>query len=280
MFLTKSIISFLLLGLVHASVSSYPCRMIHGYCYLTGIKVSKENPEFTITHDSEHLIEAVQIENSALPVLTNVVCDQFPDIFTLNLKISGVENIALDALKSCKALKGFQSWDNPIKSLDENLFQHSLKLRHLAITNSSLTELPKDIFENLKELTHLFLPNNHLSYDNPKAFKGLENLEELQLHSNELLDLDPHAFLMYLPKLKKISLNDNDFFCGRLVQIIDEFKRKGIEVDSVVKTKRSRTVGTSTVEGNICIASQEDYTRIIETKKGMIPQVSAHHQFS
>lgn len=270
----------LLLSSCIATPPSYTCQLMYGYCTLTGIQVTKEHPEFTINFDSPHPVEAIQIEDSHIPLLTSQICDAFPNIMTLNLHNAGVEAIDKNALKSCTSLKGFQSWNNPIKSLDNDPFQHSVDLRHLSITNSSLKETPVGVFDNLRQLIYLKLANNHLSFDNPGAFRNLEKLEELELCSNELLDMDASQFITNLPNLKKIYLSDNDFLCDRLVQIIDEFKRKGILVDSTVKTARARTVAVGHEEANICIASRDDYLQIIEakTKKGEIPPRSPQHQ--
>lgn len=270
----------LLLDLSVATSPSYTCQSMYGYCTLSGIEVTKENPEFTINFDSPHPVEAIQIDNSNMPLLTSQICDAFPNIMTLNLNNAGVEVIDVDALKSCTSLKGFQLWNNPINSLDKDVFLRSDDLRHLSIMNSSLKELHEEVFDHLRQLTHLQLTNNRLSFDNPMAFKNLKKLEVLQLYSNELLDMDELKFMMYLPNLKKIYLSDNDILCDRLFQIMEEFKSKGIIVDSTVKTARTRAVAVGNEEGNICIASRDDYLQIIETKskKGEIPPVSPHHQ--
>lgn len=259
---------------------SYHCQLSYGYCTLTGITVTKERPEFTINFSSSHPIEAIQIEDSFIPLLTSQICDTFPDIVTLNLNNVGIEVIEKDALKKCTSLKGFQSWNNPLQTLDTHTFNHTVELRHLSITNSSIKELPEHVFDHLRQLRHLSLVNNHLSFDNPLVYKNLNKLEVLELYSNELLDLDDQAFVTYLPNLKKIYLNDNDFLCDRLVQIIEVFKNKGVLVDSTIKVLRDRTVTVGNEEGNICIASQEDYLKIIETKtkKGEIPPLSSHHR--
>lgn len=279
--ITAASILLLLWPLTCATVPpSYSCQLFYGQCTLTSITVTKEHPEFTINFNSPHPVDAVKIVDSTIPLLTNNVCDTFPEIVNLGLHDAGLAVITKDALKRCTSLKGLTILNNPIQTLDQSVFNGLSDLRFVTIANSLIKQLPLGVFDNLRELRFLGLGNNHLSYDNPEVFKNLDKLEVLELYSNELLDLDVLKFVTYLPRLKKIHLNDNDFLCDRLVQIIEEFKNKGITVESELQTPRPRTVTVGDEDGNICIASRDNYLKIIETKtkKGEIPSASSHHQ--
>lgn len=93
----------------------------------------------------------------------------------------------------------------------------------------SMEEIKEGAFQGCKNVCYLSLHNNNLMQLDGNVFKGLSNLKELRLYSNHLFDLGVENLLQHTPILSKIGLNDNNFKCSRITEILNLLKAKNIE---------------------------------------------------
>ncbi|HHG86538.1 MAG TPA: leucine-rich repeat domain-containing protein, partial [Bacteroidetes bacterium] len=140
-------------------------------------------------------------------------------------KVSWIACESVGNLGAWKGLANVQQIDliGKVKGLDELLekARFSLRLKHLALHNMSLSGLPKSIFQ-LDQLKTLDLTGNQLATLSD-AFGKFKNLERLILVDNNFSTIP--EVLKRLPKLKWVD------FYGNPIQFSDEDRHwlKGLE---------------------------------------------------
>ncbi|XP_063959303.1 toll-like receptor 7 [Lytechinus pictus] len=97
--------------------------------------------------------------------------------------------------------------DNPIVSVDPDVIA-SLRVRWLAIGNSSISGIYSKAFTGLESLKHLDLSDNSITKLDPDLMKGLWKLETVDLSGNSLVYLDSDVFSNN-PYLSRLILSRN-----------------------------------------------------------------------
>lgn len=231
------------------------CEMEEKMCVLRNLVLEKADLEWEPTiGDSQNSsdIEEIRFENCSIPILTNIICQTFPDLKIIYLQGQSVEHVNADAFEECTNLTQIWLNGNKIQQLDKNVFQSTIQLKSLNLYQNYLKDLPEQIFDNLLDLEVLELFDNNLTTFSADLVKQNTHLKKLWLQSNEISDLDEVKLIEYLPELETIYIGDNEFSCVRAVQIYNALTTNGIDVFSYARNK-SRYYDLETVYEIECL---------------------------
>ncbi|KAJ8966308.1 hypothetical protein NQ314_003573 [Rhamnusium bicolor] len=164
----------------------------------------------------------------------------------LDLRYNKLETIGTSLFGS--GLKRFYAADNSISVINPNAFFGLYDLEHLLLANNNLSSISNSLFKDLRSLTYLDLSGNKLTYFAFGTFDNLVNLHVLNISYNNLKDLQQYTFhslghladlffqnneingvnvsdlMLYMPKLKTVNLDNNDWSCKKLVGIVLNLK--------------------------------------------------------
>ncbi|XP_059210938.1 toll-like receptor 13 [Centropristis striata] len=137
-----------------------------------------------------------------------------PNLKTLILRVHDADypDVPPDLLKGLNSLEYFMSEKYFLKSLDQDLFKHTPKLKSLQIIHSNLSDLTPEVFWPIPNLQILDLSNNKFKSLDFLARAGLKALSWLKLSGNGLSVINETVF-QSLPALKYLDLNHNSLTC-------------------------------------------------------------------
>lgn len=117
---------------------------------------------------------------------------------------------------SLRSLKYLFLNDNLISRLAVGSFRDLPALYQLNLDHNVITELEFGTFSKTSNLGVLALGFNNISKINEDIFHDFNSLNNLYINNNNLSLLNFERLLVYTPKLKKISLNNNTWSCNTL----------------------------------------------------------------
>lgn len=197
-------------------------------CTITGLTLSLTNYTFTPLAPNPSLVVGLEITKSTVPVITTKICSALPKIKSFVAIQQGIQIIEDNAFNNCTEITLISMPFNNIHTLGKGIFDNTNKLTEINIHGGSLEQFDVNLFDNLGELLELVLSANKLKEIPVAALKNLKKLRILYIYSNELSDLDAEGLVSNLPSLKAVYLNDNNFHCDRLNEIILTFKARRI----------------------------------------------------
>ncbi len=199
-------------------------------CTVSDLTLTSKNYTFVPMAPDSNAVLKFELIKSFVPVLTSNVCTTFTKLIQFTAIEQHIEIVEDYAFNNCTELLDLNLEKNNIHKLGVGIFSNTKKLQRLHILGGSLAKLDVDLFTNLSELKQLLYSANGLKELPVEAMKNLKKLELLYLYSNDLSDLDAKGLVENLPSLTAIYLNDNNFPCDRLIEIIDVFKAKRIRI--------------------------------------------------
>lgn len=202
---------------------TYKCFVNGESCILLEVNLTFEEPYFNITVDKNPAnIYEVTLSNSIIPRLSNSICSVFPAVETLNAEAVGIEYIMDDAFHGCTELKRINLMRNKIKSFNSPTFQKNVKLTALYLETNRIKKLKYGSFKNLENLEFLMLGNNNLTEFAPELLNDSPKLTSIYLYTNNLSDLDIETIHhLWNPNITSIHLNNNEFSCVRMQEMLD-----------------------------------------------------------
>lgn len=201
-------------------------------CVLRQLHYTMIDFEFNL-HFGMNVIK-MHILNSTIPKLGNFgICkalrssdddtNHFLQIEEIYMVEVGLTEFSIETFAGCENLEVLQLQHNRIQK-----FGRWLKKNHnlvvIDLSYNLIDSIEEDAFESMKKLQELFLSGNYLKHFSAKLIIGCESLEVLQLDSNDLLDLNEKKIVENIPKLRRITLTNNQFRCERVKNILDAFR--------------------------------------------------------
>lgn len=225
---------------IHTSISvTYSCNKTeNNICSLT--KFSLQTSDFRIQSPTPENIHTLQITNSNISVLPEILCNHLQNLIVVAAKQISLRQIPTTTFQSCVG----------IKKID--------------LSQNEIEEIADGTFGGLKYLTHLHLHNNHLKFFDPAIVEGSTNIMQLALVSNNLLEIDENVLLRYLPKLNKIFVNDNEFPCDRIMMIDAAFVSRNVTNSKTFLFEKKREFKLEVVDGVTCMPRGRWSKRVME----------------
>lgn len=233
-------------------------------CTITGLKLTKEDYQFTPVASNPSIITKFLMTDSTVPIVTNSICTAFPNLVKFDTQRDSIEEIHEDAFQNCPNLEYVDFDYNGIGDLKRNTFANLTTLRTLYLYEANIPFITDGLFDDLTNLKNLFFRRSGLTELPSEAFQSLQSLEILSIYSNNLFELDVNNILKYTPNLKTIRLNDNYFMCSRLKEILSVLRRNNVNVESDT-TSRDRPHYPEKVDGVYCLTDSQWSFKLLET---------------
>lgn len=193
---------------------------------MVGLRLTLKNSTFVPIALDPNAVINFEIKSSIVPAISSRICATLTKLKAFIAISQHIEIVEDYAFNDCTDMSEINLEGNNIHKFGVGVFSNTRKLKELHILGASLSRLDVDLFGNLGELTYLMLSASQLRELPIGAVKNLKKLEFLFIYSNDLTDLDAEGLVEVLPNLKSIFINDNNFHCDRLGEIIDVFKSK------------------------------------------------------
>lgn len=237
-------------------IPEYICKFtFNDYCTFSNVEINRSYPNWIArSEDPKRVLEKVQFTNSKIEYLTSDLCDSFQDLKEIRLGDVELEEIDDDAFFSCDGLRILKLESNKLKELPDELFLTSSNLTNLNLASNKLTTFNILSLQNCKELISLDLENNYLTTFevDPETVDFLTKLELLNINTNDLSTLNEVSLLEALPALTRIWINQNEFPCSRVQQMMASFRSRSIKVETS-QYLRKRYYELEKVEGINCL---------------------------
>lgn len=219
--------------------SEYTCnKTVDGICELSSISIDTANYYFQSKNSTT--IHTLTITNSNVTFLSKNLCYHFSNLLKLSAKTVSLQFIPVAAFETCLA----------IKAID--------------LSNNLIKEIADGTFAGLKHLSTLNLYNNEMRFFDPEVIKGSTGIEQLALVSNHLLDLDEEKLVKYLPRLKTVYLNDNEFPCDRVKAIREVFLKKNVAMSRITILEKQRGFEMESMDDMSCM-TRGSWTRRLKS---------------
>lgn len=238
-------------------------------CTISGLTVTSKNYTFVPVAPDPNAVTTLEIVRSRITVLTSNICttlNKIEQFAAIGQHIEMVENYAFS---NCTNVMEIYLDNNNIHKLGVGIFSNTKQLTTLRILGGSLYNIDVDLFSSLGKLETLVFSATGLKKLPAEAMKNLKKLTILYIYSNSLVDLDAKGLVENLPSLAEIYLNDNDFRCDRLIEIIEIFQANAILVNDHLhsNTIKRRDYIPRTIDKITCLSQgQQD----IEKFKGAL----------
>lgn len=162
----------------------------------------------------------------------------------LDLSYNKLTRLGLNIFSDFLSLRVLYLNNNQIKYLDPNfLYRVGNLIEVLSLSHNNLPLISDTITKSLFKVQSLDLSHNHLQefnfvfindshIDYTKDFIPLGQLESLFLDNNKLFDFNIEK-IMYLPNLRLIKIQDNQFMCNRQEIILKDLINIKINVTTL-----------------------------------------------
>ncbi|KAG5880980.1 hypothetical protein JTB14_018709 [Gonioctena quinquepunctata] len=200
----------------------------------------------------------LKISRNELKSIRQVNCsDVDPKITDLDISFNQISKLSSDTFINLTQLKRLSLAYNNISFLPTGLFSNLHSLVVLNISSNDLKQFFHGTFEHLERLQILDLSNNKIT-GIKRYLHSLGNLTELNIQQNRISDLESEELIADLPKLSKISIDNNSFTCDDLIEIIHDFRSKHISITY------GHAKNTSNIHGISCLDDSNSPTEISE----------------
>ena len=139
-------------------------------------------------------------------ILPSSVFNSF-SLRSVNMRNFPIETVASEVLKGCDNLEELRIQSGKIKTVGQNLFSFTPKIKQIDFVDNEIEEL-KNLFINLPSLEDLRLNSNKINDVRPEHFRGTNNLKSLELNSNEIEEIE-EDLLANLVAVKNLDLSEN-----------------------------------------------------------------------
>lgn len=238
-----------------------PCSMPYDNrnCTIIGLTLNLKNHTFKPFALNPNIVIGFEIKKSTVPVITSEICTSFPQLQSFVAVQQGIQVIDDYAFNNCTEVLLINMPFNNIHTLGKGLFDNTRKLQEINVHGGSISQIDVNLFDNLGELNELVISGNKLKELPIAALKNLKKLKILYIYSNELNDLDANGLVRSLPNLRAIFINDNNFHCDRLIEILNIFKAKSIIISDHAHSiyVRKRDYFPHKIENIICLTQVE-----------------------
>ncbi|XP_063702446.1 leucine-rich repeat-containing G-protein coupled receptor 4-like [Culicoides brevitarsis] len=144
-----------------------------------------------------------------------------PSLYVVQLYLSSNKIESLDSILSHTKIFRLNLDGNLLRNLDG--LNKLKRLTYLDLSSNNITYQP-DVFGSLQQLNWLNLSNTSMTHFSFEWFGIQKNLFDLELSRNLLKELDYKRFSIYFPNLDALTINNNQFNCTFLEDMMTYWK--------------------------------------------------------
>lgn len=181
-------------------------------------------------------------------VVTDALRSPIEEFSLSHNNVSSVKN-----LTELKYLRNLDLSFNPINDFEIDSFANMISLEQLILENCGLKTIDYGTFSHLRSLTHLDISYNRLGSFDLGMLSFQRKLQQLYVDGNDLRTLDVSEFVLLFPYLEYVGINDNQFNCSYLTDMVRAIAKNHIKL--VVAT---RTTNGTNVLGMACLRNSND----------------------
>lgn len=153
-------------------------------------------------------------------------------VMSLNVSYNKVGVLHTESFEGLNELEILDLQHNKICYIPLGLFKHVQLLKMLDLSWNNLRSLNLGLFSGLNNLETLNLASNNLASVNPKSFLPLNRLSFLDISRNGLIFLDAVDVTKSAPTIRKLGINENQWSCDVLVNLVQYFKTANVDVSA------------------------------------------------
>jgi hypothetical protein len=132
-----------------------------------------------------------------------------------------------------------------IETINNNLFNNNLKLKHVNLSCNNLVSIDKDTFKYNIELEHMYFEVNNLTSVDKDLFSNNINLEYINLSNNNITKIDKNLFSNNI-SLEYINLSNN-----KLLSIDNVLFSNNVNLEELyISYNKLETIGLSIFNNN------------------------------
>lgn len=235
----------------------YNCVYEDDWCTFHNLTISRPETVFKLTADNVQNITKLRFNNSSIHTWTSHVCETFPNLVSLEIDQVYLREIAVGALDNCSNLEVISFWTNQLTRFDRDNFRYTYKLKEINVQSNKIYYIHPETFNHLANLEVLSLNENLLKKFPVDKMNRLEKLRLIYLDTNDLEDLDDELLVEKFPGLSTVYMDDNNFDCDRLKEILNTFAAKNISAKVwSAQHKKTRVIKPTTIQGIECYNDQ------------------------
>lgn len=257
MYLKGSTLFVLLLSLVEGVPPQLFCSksFVDRECQVENVNIAESRYTITSRHFTNENTTSVSIVSLRLATVSQDFCETFPQLLEFHADNVGVEIIDQNAFASCYAIERIDMRWNRIQVLPPKMFQRTLKLSYVDLSDNWIWGIADKQFETNARLKNLYLEMNRLGAFPVSAIRNSHDLEYLAIHSNNIIDLDAVEIVEVAPKLKEIGINGLLMACSKIERAFETFNEAKIHVNDFYN-RTEFPFEMSRFEGLTCILGQ------------------------
>lgn len=234
-----------------------PLLYYEQYCFINGLNLTRDDYQIEPEVDNINAVRTIWLYGTVAILSSNSICEAMPNLRTFEGHLS-MEELDKNAFLGCSHLESLNLdlKNNTFVKFGRNALTGLSNLKDLSIYNGSIPRLYLDLTD-LKKLETLRFFELGLTMFSADILRKQINLKKLSLYSNNLLDLDVEGILKYTPNLEWINLQDNNFKCTRLSEILSVLTRKKIIIEAWFFELKHRDYVTETIDDIHCLTDQQ-----------------------
>lgn len=165
-------------------------------------------------------LENLDLSRNAIKNLPDLVFTRVIRLKTLDLSGNRIKKLEAFSFFNLTNLEILNVGFNELVIIEEETFQSLTNLKSLNLEYNKLRDIEPENWKGLKNLEVLNLAGNYLESFDPNYEFSFKNLKSLNLSSNYLTELNGLVLKIKFPQLGLMDLNDNEWLCHDLVEIL------------------------------------------------------------
>lgn len=199
-------------------------------CTFRNLVLNQTHKHFTPLPATGISTEVISVDlggkrGSSMKVLTDDICNAFPNIHWYDAYWLGLDEIREDAFHKCVHLEKLRLYDNKLTSLSPDLFKNNQKLRYLDVDLNRFKEINVKVFEHTPIIEHLNFNDNQIKRFDVSEMPVLDKLKAIRLANNLISEVDEEEVVKKCPILREFIICPNERFEFARLRVITEYMK-------------------------------------------------------
>ncbi|XP_025836410.1 carboxypeptidase N subunit 2-like [Agrilus planipennis] len=253
-----------LLNLSNSDITEIELGAFLGLTQLKNLHLEK-NPRLTIINRGSFKglgnLDTIYLNENNFNVLPNDTFSDLPNVTLIDLSQNKLSSVDDSIFSGLAKLSSLNLSSNHLKLLPFGMFKDLKKLVKLDLSHNLLTNIPVGLVSGLEALQLFTISHNQLIRIEPTSLYSSVGLIQLDVSYNRLSNLDAIEFSTLSRNLSRVNLDNNQWKCDVLSNIIKTFR-----INKVYVVPGSAFL-INNVHGIHCTTSSPNETTISNSNK-------------